>query len=203
MHIYMGVYEWVYVCANYTLVCGPELPLLLKKNLKTVWQHCARRSVVYKIKVAREWVAIEKTQESDRVRQRECRWFSQAQVWVRVRVRQPLTTTRISCVTFNVNMHNYVRVFVCLPLALTRPLVAKTKITQNKRGTTQHTQTCYIFMYYENCLTSWKTTRAATILINSHSANYIQSMYNCTGLQECAFQHKATKYLNECLYVLC
>lgn len=90
----------------------------------------------------------ENPRERQRVRQRECRWFSQAQVWVRVRVRvrQPLTTTRISCVTFNVNMHNYVRVFVCLPLALTRPLVAKTKITQNKRGTTQHTQTCYIFL---------------------------------------------------------
>lgn len=185
MHIYMGVYEWVYVCANFTLVCGTELPLLLKKKPKNGLAALrASLSCLQNKSSERVGGNRENPRERQRVRQRECRWFSQAQVWVRVRVRvrQPLTTTRISCVTFNVNMHNYVRVFVCLPLALTRPLVAKTKITQNKRGTTQHTQTCYIFMYYENCLTSWKTTRAATILINSHSANHFQSMYNCTGL---------------------
>lgn len=63
------VYECVRVRELYTCV-RPRAAIIVEKP-KAVWQHCARRSVVYKIKVAREWVAIEKNQESDRVRQRE------------------------------------------------------------------------------------------------------------------------------------
>lgn len=103
------------------------------------------------------------------------------------------------CDVRDVNMHNYVRVFVCacLPLALTtRPLVAKTKITQNKRQQ-QCTQTFYIFSS-SIMKTVGKTTRAATLLINSHSlfhCNTFVCMELCKKMFACM---NTAKYFNEC-----
>lgn len=144
-----------YVCANNTLVCGTELPLLLK-NLTIKGLAALRASLS----------CLQNTIGERERYGRECKWFSQAQASVSTCACAPTTNnnTYQLCDVGDVNMHNYVRVFVCvcLPLALTtRPLVAKTKITQNKRQTrttTMHTNMLHFFFkYYENC---WKNNKS-------------------------------------------